>query len=317
MPMPKSDSLGRAFEYICVKCLEEEISKIRSVVVANNNSLIQDMNNWNSLDENTKTIMKKEAKAAIPTLRELEPMIEESTGDILTIKLQSDREGVIGDVRDILIIRDSVKWVIGISVKHNHLAVKHSRLSNVLDFGDSWFGMPCSKKYWEDIAPIFAPLIKNRGIKAWSDLTDKDSSVYVPLLNAFINEVKRDYEKDKSVPSRMVEYLLGKYDFYKLIGLDSSQMTRLMAFNLRGSLNHASKTKAPSRKIPISLLPTRIISFGLKPNSNNTAELYMDNGWQFSFRIHNASTLIEPSLKFDVQIIGMPTSIITINCFWT
>lgn len=54
----------------------------------------------------------------------------------------------------------------------------------------------------------------------------------------------------------------------------------------------------------------------MKPKSNNTLELYLNNGWQFSFRIHNASTLIEPSLKFDVQIMGMPTNIIVINCQW-
>ncbi|MEG2575602.1 MAG: HaeIII family restriction endonuclease [Christensenella sp.] len=42
----------------------------------------------------------------------------------------------------------------------------------------------------------------------------------------------------------------------------------------------------------------------------------MDGGWQFSFRIHNAATLVEPSLKFDVQIIGMPVTIISINCTW-
>ena len=42
----------------------------------------------------------------------------------------------------------------------------------------------------------------------------------------------------------------------------------------------------------------------------------MDEGWQFTFRIHNASTLVEPSLKFDIQIVGMPTAIITINCIW-
>lgn len=43
--------------------------------------------------------------------------------------------------------------------------------------------------------------------------------------------------------------------------------------------------------------------------------MYLDNGWQFSFRIHNASTKVETSLKFDIQIIGMPASIITINSF--
>ena len=57
-------------------------------------------------------------------------------------------------------------------------------------------------------------------------------------------------------------------------------------------------------------------SSNFKPDSTNTLELYLDNGWQFSFRIHNASTKVEPSLKFDIQIIGMPTTIITVNSFW-
>lgn len=314
--MPNSDNIGRAFEYICIQCLKEEISKLRPVKVIENNNYFQDKNDWDCLNLSTKLIMEKEAKAALPTLRDLEPMIEENTGDILTLRLQSDREGVIGDVRDILLIRDSENWIIGISVKHNHFAVKHSRLSSVLDFGDSWLGMPCSEDYWKAIKPIFKPLIELRGRMSWNSLPQKEKSVYIPLLNAFIDEINRDYQKDKTVPSRMVEYLLGKYDFYKLIGLDSKGITSLMCFNLRGTLNKPSKKKSPSKKIPVSLLPTRIVSFGLKPNSTNTAELYMDNGWQFSFRIHNASTLIEPSLKFDVQIIGMPTTIITINCPW-
>ena len=42
----------------------------------------------------------------------------------------------------------------------------------------------------------------------------------------------------------------------------------------------------------------------------------MDGGWQFNFRIHNASTKVETSLKFDIQIVGMPATIISINCSW-
>ncbi len=34
--------------------------------------------------------------------------------------------------------------------------------------------------------------------------------------------------------------------------------------------------------------------------------LTFDNGWQLSFRIHNAESRVIPSLKFDVQIIGSP-----------
>lgn len=63
-------------------------------------------------------------------------------------------------------------------------------------------------------------------------------------------------------------------------------------------------------------MPTRIVSINFTPNRNNKVELYLDNGWQFSFRIHNASTMVETSLKFDIQIIGMPANILIIDCPW-
>lgn len=44
--------------------------------------------------------------------------------------------------------------------------------------------------------------------------------------------------------------------------------------------------------------------------------MYLNNGWQLSFRIHNASSKVEPSLKFDVQFIGMPVSILNFECKW-
>ena len=314
--MPHSDSLGRAFEYICIMSLKDEISKVRPVNIIENSNYNQDKAVWERLDHHEQEVMTKEALAAIPTLMDLEPMIKDCNDDILVLKLQSDREGVIGDVRDILLIRDNETWEIGISVKHNHFAVKHSRLSSVLDFGQSWYGIPCSDEYWTEIEPIFRPLIENRGRIAWRDLEDKENNVYIPLLNAFTSEVNRAAAEDSSVPMKMVEYLLGKYDFYKLIGIDREHKTNLMVFNLRGTLNLASRTCKPKREIPRSLLPSRIVSLNMKPNSTNTLELYMDNGWQFTFRIHNASTMVEPSLKFDINIIGMPTTIVTINCAW-
>lgn len=42
----------------------------------------------------------------------------------------------------------------------------------------------------------------------------------------------------------------------------------------------------------------------------------MDNSWQISFRIHNASSRIEPSLKFDIQLIGIPQSVTNIEEYW-
>ncbi|WP_263312646.1 MULTISPECIES: HaeIII family restriction endonuclease [unclassified Campylobacter] len=63
-------------------------------------------------------------------------------------------------------------------------------------------------------------------------------------------------------------------------------------------------------------LPDKIISCELKSHSKTTILLYLNNSWQFSFRIHNASTKVETSLKFDIKLINMPNSIITINAKW-
>ena len=87
-------------------------------------------------------------------------------------------------------------------------------------------------------------------------------------------------------------------------------------FNLRGTLNRQGKKRKSSMRLTPSLLPSRIIAFDFKENSKTTLELYLDRGWQFSFRIHNASTYVEPSLKFDINLVGMPCTIITIDAIW-
>lgn len=86
--------------------------------------------------------MLSSAKAGIKTIIKLEPRIIEDGDDALTVSIQSDDVGKLGDVRDVLIIRRDIKWEIGVSVKHNHEALKHSRLSTKLDFGASWYGIP-------------------------------------------------------------------------------------------------------------------------------------------------------------------------------
>lgn len=186
-----------------------------------------------------------------------------------------------------------------------------------MDFGKKWFDIPCSKNYWNSITPVFNYL-KQQKIqnKNWSDLNNKNDDVYIPILKAFINEIQQSNSLDNSVPKKMVEYLLGEFDFYKVISIDRKKLTQIQTYNLHGTLNKPSKNLKPKITIPIANLPTRIVNIGFKPNSKNTVELYLDNGWQFSFRIHNASTKVETSLKFDIQIIGMPTTIISINCEW-
>lgn len=49
---------------------------------------------------------------------------------------------------------------------------------------------------------------------------------------------------------------------------------------------------------------------------STTLELIIDNVWQISFGIHNASRKVESSLKFDVQLIGKPTALFVIDMPW-
>jgi hypothetical protein len=314
----KSNDNGRAFEFIFLETLYKKISEYGIAVNIIKDKSYSDVKKaWDNAESDIKKALEASSKSAAENIFDLEPLILESGDDTLDLKVQPDSMGEFGDVRDILIIRNDIQWEIGLSMKHNHFAVKHSRLAKSLDFGDKWFGIQCSKDYWDDINPIFSMLEreKRKGTK-WRELSDKENDVYVPLLQAFIDEVNRNSGHNKDIPRKMVEYLLGKFDFYKIISIDYQQMAQIQVFNMKGTLNKASHSVVPKILVPISLLPTRIVNFDFKPGSNNTVELYMDGGWQFSFRIHNASEQVETSLKFDIQIVGMPTTIITINCLW-
>ena len=313
----KSNNQGRAFEYICLITLEREIKKYRNVEIVSNSSFEAALTAWKSIDESLQTNLITSAESIIKTIFDLEPMIVEEDDDKVKLLIQPDAKGEVGDVRDIVAIRKERKWEIGFSVKHNHFAVKHSRLAKTLDFGERWYDKKCSEQYWNDVKPIFDYLSKEKDKgTTWRGLPNKDLDIYVPLLNAFVDEIKRTYKEYPELPKRMVEYLLGAFDFYKIISIDSDKLTKIQTFNMRGTLNQNSKKEEAKVKIPLVNLPTRLVDIQLKPGSTNKVELYLDNGWQFSFRIHNASTIVEPSLKFDIQIEGMPTSIISINCYW-
>lgn len=313
----QSNNQGRAYEFICLLTLNEEINKIRKATIEHNSAYIAAEHAWSLMPAEFQSILMQSAKAAVATIFDMEPLILEQSNDELSLKIQTDNEGKKGDVRDILITRSDVQWEIGLSIKHNHSAAKHSRLASNLDFGMKWFGIPCSETYWKKVKPIFDYLsVAKSANKQWKEIPSKNTTIYVPLLQAFIDEINRSYAIDKSIPSKMVDYLLGEFDFYKIISVDKKHLTQIQSYNLHGTLNKASKVLKPKIQIPVANLPTRIVSLNFKPQSTTTVELYMDGGWQFSFRIHSAKTEVETSLKFDVQIVGMPTTIISINCKW-
>jgi len=312
--------MGKAYEYASVIALLEIVKPIRPIEVVENSSLVIARNRYlNDITESQRSEMLASAKAGINTIITMEPKIIEDGKDTITVSIQSDDVAKVGDVRDVLIIRRDIKWEIGVSVKHNHEALKHSRLSTKLDFGKSWYGIPCSQQYFDEISLIFAELktLKADGVK-WSDLPSKEQSVYVPILNAFMGELQRTFDlKGDDVTAGLIKYMLGSNgnDFYKLIHY-RNHTTRVIPFNLYGSLNQSSSAKEPDSLIPDMELPTRIIELAFKDNSQTTVHLTMNNGWAISFRIHNASTIVEPSLKFDIKLIGQPSSLFFVDVSW-
>lgn len=313
----KSNNYGRGYEYACITTLQEQISKQRKATIVENNSFDATLRAWEAVPKPLQETMLTSAMAVTQTLFELEPMILEKSTDELELLIQKDERGEEGDVRDILIIRSSVKWEIGISIKHNSFSLKHSRLARELDFGAKWYGVTCSNKYWQDINPVFDLLDKKveQGAK-WREVSNKWDKIYVPLLTAFMNEIKRQYDADKSIVKRLAAYLLGEFDLYKVISIDRKHLTLIQVFNIYGTLGKPSNNEKPKVKSKQTPLPNRIISLDFKPKSKTTLELYLEGGWLFTFRLHSAETLVHHSLKFDVQLRSRPLTILEISCKW-
>lgn len=312
-----SNDQGRAYEYAWITALFSKLDPIRKTKIVQNSSWLANKRAWDSVTPSMQKMFDISASASVDEILELEPRMEENDSDILLLEFQKDDTGRTGDVRDILIKRDNIQWEVGLSIKHNHEAVKHSRLSHALDFGEEWYQIPCSQYYWNDVRPVFDMLDneKSNGTK-WSELDDKENNVYVPLLNAFLNEVNRAYSSAPDVAVRLFEYIVGIKDYHKIVSNDAKKVTLIHTFNLHGTLNQPSRDKVSAIYVPAAELPTEIIRIQFKPGSKTTVHMYMDNGWAFSFRIHNASTKVQPSLKFDVQFISTPVSVLHIECRW-
>lgn len=305
---------GKAFEYSILKEFKEKLNTITNVEVVQNNALEIAKNCFNEFEKQEQGRYLLTASFAVNFLMDIEPRLSNDLGkkDILQLEILNDYQGQLGDVRDVLIIRVLQKWEIGISAKNNHKAVKHSRLSNDIDFGEKWLGVKCSQTYFDEVGLIFTPLkeikIKSQSAQKWNTLKSKEDEVYVPILNAFKKELKRIYQASpKEIAGHLIEYLVGNKDFYKVI--KSKNILEIQAYNLYGTLNIPFQNIEPKFKTPQINLPDKIVNIAFKENSKTTLIVEFNNDWKLSFRIHNASSKIEPSLKFDINLLKTPNSL--------
>lgn len=214
--------------------------------------------------------------------------------DAQGVRLQSYQVAQGGDVRDVLVdVRDGR---IGISAKNNSDEMRALRLSADIDFGKIWTDCPVSSDYWRAVNPTFNYLKELRGNQArFSDIPNKRDTVYLPILIAFEDEVRRLMESfGARFIRRLYCHVIGTHDFYKVVRKESH--VEVWSFNLRGEVNWGQRWR----------LPERIVHMGRVAGTMARMTFTFDNGSQLAFRLHNARTIAEPSLKFSITFDGLP-----------
>ncbi len=130
------------------------------------------------------------------------------------------------------------------------------------------------------------------------DIPNKDGMFYLPILTAFEDEFKRLCQSPgPRFIKRVFQYLVGRHDFYKIVR--QRDHVSVQSYNIKGSLQWGRRWRIPRG---VDLIHS-------KEDSTDTLVVNFTGGWQMSFRLHNASSRVEPSLKFDIQFDALPVSV--------
>lgn len=299
---------GKAFEYACLIAFKSKIDECSSseVIIEESDQLHTARDAYEGLSETVKLNYDLAAKTAVKLIFPLEPKLENGD-DTIMLTLLSDANGVNGDVRDLVCIRISEEWEIGISCKHNHEALKHPRITQSCDFGSDWVGYKCSDDFINKMHTVLNPL---DGSKLWREIDNKFDNFYIPILKNYMSEITLLCKEHEDVPAKLLEYFFGTNDFYKVISQEKERQTKVMGFNLNGTMNKASGEIKPIYKVKKLHMPTRLIETRLKNEKQASIILTFDGGWEITMRIHNKDKEAKiTSLAWDVKLTGMPPDI--------
>ncbi len=294
---------GKAFEYAVANALAEVLDI----------PIIDSPEYQNTKSSYEKVISKLQERFPIAASLAVQHIVEKESINLATkgpqgIWIASDSLGQKGDVRDVVVqCRDSE---IGISCKTNHDDFKHSRLSGTANFVKKWGLDPdgCSQEYWTAVKPVFDELKtikKNSNATAlWSDQRDVPNRFYWKVLDAFESELLRltspSAARSSEVTKSLISYIIGSNDFYKVIS--RPDQVEIQGFNLNGTLS-----------VPKTRFPEHVIAIDRLDGGQYSKTVRFNRGFTFNFRIHSASSRVEPSLKFAVRAISLPPAEIYTN----
>jgi hypothetical protein len=296
---------GKAFEF----AVATAFSSLLGIEIEASRELENSANSFLRIDLEKQVRFQKSASLAVGHIKELEAKRFGSQQPV-GIRFNSDREGQRGDVRDVVVeLSDSE---LGVSCKTNHGAFKHSRLSGKIDFVKKWglASSGCSQTYWNTVSPIFEELSEIRessnGTALWSDIDQVPERFYWPILDAFERELleltREGSDSAPEVSRNLVSYVVGKQDFYKVIDRSRAGIVEILAFNFQDTMA-VVRTRVPDHVIGIDRLN----------GGQYSKTVRMSRGFTFNFRIHSASSRVEPSLKFDITAISLPPSEVYTN----
>ena len=290
---------GKAFEW----AVASSTSNGFALPIFENSSSENARNAFNGLSLTKQNAFNVSAQEAVSHIANLEcdnRLIEVAKH----VEIASDARGHSGDVRDVLIVADEGE--LGFSCKTNHDALKHSRLSSTIDFVKVWGLDPkgCSEEYWHSVRPFFASLKQiqqeSNRTALFSNIGDIQSEYYLPILKAFQIELIRVLgSENKNAPAAtaaFVKYVIGVFDFYKII--NQKDKTTIQGFNFNNSLS-----------IGATKLPSHLVAIDSHDGGTNSVTTRFNRGYTFNFRIHSASSRVEPSFKFDVRAISFESEV--------
>ena len=287
---------GKGFEW----AIAIELAAALTVTIADNSHSRNALAQYESLPLQKRRQFDTAARLAVEHILEKErPKF--SASQPTQVRIAGDSEGVAGDVRDVSLL-SARDIIFGISCKSNHAAFKHSRLSATIDWVRAW-GLDArgaSEQYWRVVNPVFEELkdiqVSSDKQALWAKLPNKAFDYYEPVLASFTRELTllNAGPQASQVSSSLARYVIGHEDFYKVIV--RAREVKIMAFNFNGTL-----------AVRKSKLPTSVLSIDRLEGGRHSINVRFDRGYTLNFRIHNAASAVEPSLKFDIQAKSLPS----------
>lgn len=133
-------------------------------------------------------------------------------------------------------------------------------------------------------------------------------------LETLKEEIRTILNKDQQNPSKLIEYIIDKSKppYIHTINVDYKELASFQNINNA----HVSHTNAneDSFNIPQANLPTRCVYIDFMSGNNTSLELYLDRGWELTFKVDKETIATGQNFKIDIEIIGIPVSIMNKNC---